>query len=53
MFLPACSTNAKTGYFSIWECSEEGGYEAGHSNYKASVAEILIKEGLDTLANLK
>ena len=35
------------------ECYEEGGYEAGGSNYKAGVAEILIKEGLDMLKDLK
>ena len=35
------------------ECYEEGGYEAGGSNYKAGVAEIIIQEGLDMLAGLK
>ena len=37
----------------LLECYTEGGYEAGGSNYKAGVAEILIKEGLDMLKNLK
>ena len=53
MVLPTCNTNAKEGYFPMLECYEEGGYEAGSSNYKAGVAEILIKEGLDMLKDLK
>ena len=53
LVLPTCNTNAKEGYFPMLECYEEGGYEAGGSNYKAGVAEILIKEGLDMLAGLK
>ena len=53
MVLPTCNTNAKEGYFPMMECYEEGGYEAGSSNYKAGVAEILIKEGLNMLKDLK
>ena len=53
MVLPTCNTNAKEGYFPMMECYEEGGYEAGGSNYKAGVAEILIQEGLDMLKELK
>jgi len=34
MVLPTCNTNAKEGYFPMLECYEEGGYEAGSSNYK-------------------
>ncbi|MBQ8358396.1 MAG: hypothetical protein IJX37_00580 [Oscillospiraceae bacterium] len=53
MVLPTCNTNAKEGYFPMLECYQEGGYEAGSSNYKAGVAEILIKEGLAMLEELK
>jgi len=37
------------GFFSY----TEGGYEAGGSNYKAGVAEIIIEEGLDMLKELR
>jgi hypothetical protein len=53
MVLPTCNTNAKEGYFPMLECYTEGGYEAGGSNYKAGVAEIIIEEGLKMLAELK
>ena len=53
LVLPSCNTNAKEGYFPMMECYEEGGYEAGGSNFKAGVAEIIIQEGLDMLAGLK
>ena len=33
---------AKEGYFPMLECYEEGGYEAGSSNFKAGVAELII-----------
>jgi hypothetical protein len=50
---PTCNTNAKEGYFPMLECYTEGGYEAGGSNYKAGVAEILIDESLKMLDELK
>ena len=53
LVLPSCNTNAKEGYFPMLECYEEGGYEAGSSNFKAGVAELIIREGLallDTIA---
>ncbi|MBR2937760.1 MAG: hypothetical protein IKB80_04625 [Oscillospiraceae bacterium] len=53
LVLPTCNTNAKEGYFPMLECYQEGGYEAGTSNYKAGVAEILIEEGLSMLEALK
>jgi hypothetical protein len=53
LVLPTCNTNAKEGYFPMLECYAEGGYEAGTSNYKAGVAEILISEGLNMLKELK
>ena len=53
MVLPTCNTNAKEGYFPMLECYEEGGYEAGGSNYKAGVAEYIIENGLMMLEELK
>ena len=53
LILPTCNTNAKEGYFPMLECYEEGGYEAGGSNYKAGVAELLIETGADMLKSLK
>ena len=53
MVIPTCNTNAKEGYFPMLECYQEGGYEAGSSNYKAGVAELLIEEGLAMLEGLK
>ena len=53
LILPTCNTNAKEGYFPMMECYEEGGYEAGGSNYKAGVAELLIEEGKAMLQTLK
>lgn len=52
LVLPTCNTNAKEGYFPMMECYEEGGYEAGGSNYKAGVAEFIIENGLDMLREL-
>ena len=53
LVLPSCNTNAKEGYFPMLECYEEGGYEAGSSNFKAGVAELLIEAGLALLGDLK
>ena len=53
LVLPTCNTNAKEGYFPMLECYEEGGYEAGSSNFKAGVAELLIDAGLKLLEDLK
>ena len=53
LVLPTCNTNAKEGYFPMMECYEEGGYEAGSSNFKAGVAELLIDAGLALLDELK
>ena len=53
MVLPTCNTNAKEGYFPMLECYEEGGYEAGSSNFKAGVAELIIDAGLELLEELK
>ena len=53
LVLPTCNTNAKEGYFPMLECYEEGGYEAGSSNFKAGVAELLIEEGTKLLNDLR
>ena len=53
LVLPTCNTNAKEGYFPMLECYEEGGYEAGSSNFKAGVAELIIDAGLKLLEELK
>ena len=53
LVLPTCNTNAKEGYFPMLECYEEGGYEAGSSNFKAGVAELIIQEGTSLLNDLR
>ena len=53
LVLPTCNTNAKEGYFPMLECYEEGGYEAGSSNFKAGVAELIIESGLELLKTLR
>lgn len=53
MILPTCNTNAKEGYFPMLEAYQEGGYEAGSSNFKAGVAELIIAQAQDMLAELK
>ena len=53
LVLPSCNTNAKEGYFPMLECYEEGGYEAGSSNFKAGVAELIIEAGINLLKDLK
>ena len=53
LVLPTCNTNAKEGYFPMLECYEEGGYEAGSSNFKAGVAELIIDAGLSLLEDLR
>jgi hypothetical protein len=53
LILPTCNTNAKEGYFPMLECYEEGGYEAGSSNFKAGVAELIIHAGLGLLEDLR
>lgn len=53
LVLPTCNTNAKEGYFPMLECYEEGGYEAGSSNFKAGVAELIIQSGLELLHTLQ
>lgn len=37
----------------MMECYQEGGYEAGSSNFKAGVAELIIESGLALLNEIK
>ena len=53
LVLPSCNTNAAEGYFPMMDAYDEGGYEARSSNYKAGVAEFLIREGSELLASLR
>ena len=53
MVMPCCLTNGDEGYFPMKDSYEEGGYEARSSNYKVGVAERIIEEGLELLADLK
>jgi hypothetical protein len=51
--LPCCLVNGGQGYFPMYACYEEGGYEAGSSNFKAGVAERLIETGTALMHALK
>ena len=51
--LPCCLVNGGQGYFPMYECYEQGGYEAGSSNFKAGVAERLIETGTQLMNALK
>ena len=53
MVIPCCNTNAKEGYFPMMDSYDEGGYEARSSNFKAGVAERIIKEGKEILSSLR
>ncbi len=53
MIMPCCLTNGSEGYFPMQDSYDEGGYEAKSSNYKAGIAELLIKEGKSLLTELK
>jgi hypothetical protein len=52
LVLPTCNTNAKEGYFPMKDSYDEGGYEAGTSNFKAGTAERIIEECKRILAEL-
>ena len=53
LVLPTCNTNGKQGYFPMKEAYDEGGYEAGSSNFKAGVAELIIAEGQKLISSLR
>ena len=48
-----CLSNGAEGYFPMMDCYEEGGYETSGSKFKAGVAEVIIKEGLELLSDLR
>lgn len=52
LVIPTCLTNGGQGYFPMKEAYDEGGYEAGNSNYRAGVAEQIIEEGKELLTEL-
>ena len=53
LVLPMCLSNGAEGYFPMMDCYEEGGYETSGSKFKAGVAEVIIKEGLELLSDLR
>ncbi len=53
MIMPCCLTNGSYGYFPMQDSYDEGGYEARSSNFKAGVAELLIKEGKELLDSMR
>ena len=53
LIIPTCCTNGSQGYFPMKDAYDEGGYEAGSSNYRAGVAEQIIEEGKKLIENLK
>lgn len=53
LVIPTCLTNGAQGYFPMKEAYDEGGYEAGNSNYRAGVAEQIIEEGKVLLKELR
>lgn len=52
LVLPCCLVNGSEGYFPTNEAYDEGGYEVRCSNFRAGVAELLIKEGKEMLNGL-
>ena len=53
LVIPTCNTNGKQGYFPMKEAYDEGGYEAGSSNFRAGVAEQIIEEGKKLMKELQ
>ena len=53
LVLPCGLTNDYVAYFPMQEAYDEGGYEARSSSLKAGVAELIINEGKQLLAQLK
>ena len=53
LVIPTCLTNGKHGYFPMREAFDEGGYEAGTSNFRAGVAEQIIAEGKALMKELQ
>lgn len=53
LILPVCAANGYEGYYPMKDAYDEGGYEAGSSNYKAGVAEYIIEESKALLGDMK
>ena len=53
MTIPCCCANGYQGYYPMYDCFAEGGYEAGSSNFKAGVAEALIETSVALTKELK
>ncbi len=53
LILPCCIVNGYEGYFPMIDSYNEGGYEAGSSNFKAGVAELIIDESIKLMQTLK
>lgn len=53
LVLPCVLVNGSTGYFPMQDAYDEGGYEARSSRLKAGVAELMIKEGMELLCQLR
>ena len=51
--LPCCLTNSSDGYFPMQDSYDEGGYEARSSSFKAGVAELIIKSGIEMLDEIR
>ena len=52
LVIPTCLTNGKLGYFPMKDAYDEGGYEAGCSNFKRGVAELIIEESKNLVRDL-
>ncbi len=53
LIMPTALTNGNIGYFPMKSAYDEGGYEAKTSNFKAGVAEIIIKNAIELLNEIK
>lgn len=53
LVMPCCNTDTKEGYFPMNDAYEEGGYEARGSRFRAGVSDVIIREGLAALAQLR
>lgn len=51
--LPSCLTNGSNGYFPSADAYEQGGYESRSSNFGPLVAETIVSEARQMLAEIK
>ena len=52
LIIPVACANGYEGYFPMRDSYDEGGYEARSSNFRAGVAEFIIKEGTELLSEM-